>query len=127
MCHLLCATSNSVLHLTVMKRNFVVQRFHLQFSCSSSGYIHMCLFQLMYLLSESELSLRPGLNVCVGLAHTFLKTTQVSCLTANSLCCPPSSSTCLHGDEVISSTSVENMDMTETYKPAKFSPTKRDG
>lgn len=91
MCHLLCAPSNSFSHLTLMKRNFVVQWFHSQFSCSSSGHIHMCLFQLMNLPYESALSLRPGLNVCVGLGYTFLETTQVSCLTANSLCCPPSS------------------------------------
>lgn len=82
---LLSATSNSFSHLTLMKRNFVVQRFHSKFSCSSSGHIHMCLFQLMNLPYESELHPRPALNVCVGLGHTFLETTQVSCLTANSL------------------------------------------
>ncbi len=60
-------------------------------SINGCGSIRHCWFsKQMDPPYESELGFGPEGNVCVGLGYTFLKTTQVSSLTSNSLCCPPS-------------------------------------
>ncbi len=81
-------TSRQLSHLTLLKGICYPGILR---SFNGCGSIRHCWFsKQMNPPYESELGFGPEGNVCVGLGYTFLKTTQVSSLTSNSLCCPPS-------------------------------------